>query len=178
MAFLQHIHFPFHYSWCVFSDSALNHEEYSCLSSLERALWNERKCAWAAHKEGLFSSAFGEKQMSGSLRGTMSNSLHLSEDGKGSWWMRHTVDELMEHFQVKIVCVSVILCINSASCSQTVITSSDVFLCSLCQELFLLRFIFVTKSISLQNSCLFFFFYVKAELQHPYRTVLLVIIYW
>ncbi len=44
--------------------------------------------------------------------------------------MRHTVDELMEHFPVKIVCVSVILCINLASPSQTVITSFDkIYFC-------------------------------------------------
>lgn len=47
--FLQHMHCPFHYSWCVFTDSALNHEEYSCLSFPERALWNERTCTWGAH---------------------------------------------------------------------------------------------------------------------------------
>lgn len=50
--FLQHIHRPFHYSWCVFSDRAFNHEEYCCLSSPERALWKERTCAWAAHTTG------------------------------------------------------------------------------------------------------------------------------
>lgn len=47
---LQHIHHPFHYSWCVFSDSGLSHEKYSCLSSgaPERARRNETKCVWAA----------------------------------------------------------------------------------------------------------------------------------
>lgn len=49
--FLQHMHCPFHYSWCVFTDSALNHEEYSCLSFPERALWNERTCTWGAHNK-------------------------------------------------------------------------------------------------------------------------------
>lgn len=63
--FLQHMHCPFHYSWCVFTDSALNHEEYSCLSFPKRALWNERTCTWGAHtKKSLFSSGFGENHMS------------------------------------------------------------------------------------------------------------------
>lgn len=76
--FLQHIHCPFHYSWCVFSDSALNHEEYSCLSS-ERLLWNRGESVHELHTlEGLFSSGFCPIVWTG----TTFSRLELSLEGK------------------------------------------------------------------------------------------------
>lgn len=95
---------------------------------LQKEPCGTRESVYELHTlEGLFSSAFGEKNRCPVVCGEAQclivwKSVKMA---KGSWWMRHTVDELMENFPVKIVCVSVILCINLASSSQTVITSSD-----------------------------------------------------
>lgn len=82
--FLQHMHCPFHYSWCVFTDSALNHEEYSCLSFPKRALWNERTCTWGAHtKKKPVLIWFWRKSH-------VVDYAALIEDGKSSYgWLTH-----------------------------------------------------------------------------------------
>ena len=116
--FLQHIHCPFHYSWCVCSDGALNHEEYSCLSSPEGE--GERKSARAANTHtqthtdththtgrACFHLVLQKNRCPVMCGGAQRLIVWPSvRTVQGSCWMKHSVDELMEHFQVWTVCVS------------------------------------------------------------------------